>query len=271
MSILICPVCKQELSVENRTYKCQNNHCFDVAKEGYVNLNVSNKSGDTVGDNKEMAISRRDFLSSGYFDVLANAVLNCVKKYSKENANVLDICCGEGYYTDFVSKSLKRNFYGFDLSKNMVRLAGKRKCNAEFFVANIANIPIKNNSVDFAFHLFAPFHCAEFSRILEDDGVIVTAVAGENHLFKLKQVLYDTPYKNDEKAPDTDGLVLIEKIKVSDTIALNSQKEINALFQMTPYYYHTPSSGMKKLSMLDFLETQVEFVLYVYKKQGLTC
>ncbi len=266
MSILICPVCKQELEVYNRIYKCTNNHCFDIAKEGYVNLNSSNKSGDSVGDNKEMANARRDFLSSGYFEVLAKAVADCAIEYSHDGGSVLDICCGEGYYTDFLTRQLKRNFYGFDLSKNMVRLASKRKCDATFFVANIANIPIKSNCVDFAFHLFAPFHSEEFSRILADDGVIVTAIAGENHLYGLKEVLYDTPYKNDEKAPDTGDLILIKKYKVSDTITLNSQKEINTLFQMTPYYYHTPSSGMKRLQKLNSLTTDVEFVLLIYKK-----
>lgn len=266
MNILICPVCKQELTVDNRIYRCKNNHCFDIAKEGYVNLNPSSKSGDFVGDNKEMANARRGFLNNGYFDVLANAVSGCVQKYSKNGDNVLDICCGEGYYTDFISKSCDRNFYGFDLSKNMVRLAGKRKCNATFFVANIAHIPLKSNSVNFAFHLFAPFHAAEFSRVLAEDGVIVTAVAGQNHLFSLKQVLYDTPYKNDENPPDAGDLILLEKIKVSDTITLNYKEEINSLFKMTPYYYHTPSEGMQKLESLDYLETKVEFVLYVYKK-----
>ncbi len=267
MGILTCPVCKQELKKENRIYKCENNHCFDIAKEGYVNLNSSNKSGDSTGDNKEMAVARRDFLNKGYFDVLADAVLNCVTQYTKENATVLDICCGEGYYTDFLTRNVKRDFYAFDLSKNMVRLGAKRKTDATFFVANIANIPLKSESVDFAFHLFAPFHSLEFSRVLKKDGYIVTAVAGENHLFSLKEVLYDTPYINDEKSPDAGNLILAEKIKVKDTITLNSQEEINALFQMTPYYYHTPSKGMQNLEKLHSLTTDVEFVLYVYKKK----
>ncbi len=267
MEILSCPVCKQELKRENRIYKCENNHCFDIAKEGYVNLNSKNKSGDSTGDNKEMAAARRDFLNKGYFNSLANTVLSCANKYSKDGDNVLDICCGEGYYLDFLTKALNRRFYGFDLSKNMVRLASKRKSDATFFVANIANIPLKNNAVDFAFHLFAPFHASEFSRVLKNDAYIVTAVAGENHLYSLKEVLYNTPYKNDENPPDAGDLILVEKIKVKDTIILNSKEEINALFQMTPYYYHTPSDGKKKLEKLDTLKTDVEFVLYVYKKR----
>lgn len=266
MNILICPVCKNELYIENRTFHCEANHCFDIAKEGYVNLLSAHKSGDNTGDNKEMARSRRDFLEKGFYSPLADAVGNCLEKFSSDGDNVLDICCGEGYYTSELTKKYNRNFYGFDLSKNMVRLAAKRKCNAQFFVANIASIPVKSNSVKFVFHLFAPFHSGEFSRIISDNGVVVTAIPGKEHLFGLKKILYTEPYYNDEKEPVADGLELIEKIRVKDTLLLNSKEDINALFQMTPYYYHTPTEGMNRLDKISNLTTEIEFVLLVYKK-----
>lgn len=266
MSILICPICGNELFRENRTIKCANNHCFDVAKEGYVNLLSARKAGDTTGDNKEMARSRRDFLEKGFYSVLADAVGDCIEKYTDDGDNILDICCGEGYYSNVVSDRYTRNFYGFDLSKNMVRLAAKRKCNTEFFVANISSIPIKTSSVKLAFHLFAPFHSEEFGRIICDDGVIVTAIPGKNHLFGLKEILYTNPYYNDEKEPASDGLEIVEKIRVKSEITLNSKEDINALFKMTPYYYHTPSEGMDKLDQKNSLTTDIEFVLIVYKR-----
>ncbi|MCV5989822.1 23S rRNA (guanine(745)-N(1))-methyltransferase, partial [Escherichia coli] len=33
-----CPLCHQPLSLTEKTFKCENNHQFDLAKEGYVNL-----------------------------------------------------------------------------------------------------------------------------------------------------------------------------------------------------------------------------------------
>lgn len=266
MSILICPICGDELFKDNKTIRCSSNHCFDIAKEGYVNLLSAHKSGDNTGDNKEMARSRRDFLEKGFYSPLANAVGDCLEKYSVDGDNVLDICCGEGYYTSVLTKKYNRNFYGFDLSKNMVRLAAKRKCNAEFFVANIASIPIKSDSVKFAFHLFAPFHNAEFSRVISNNGVIVTAIPGKEHLFGLKKILYDNPYYNDEKEPKTDGLKIVEKVRVKSEITLNSKEDIKALFQMTPYYYHTPSEGMSRLDKQTSLTTEIEFVILIYKK-----
>ena len=146
-----CPVCGQALEPINRIWRCENRHSYDVAKEGYVNLLSAHKSGDTIGDNREMALSRRDFLNKGYYQPLAQAVTECLEKYSSDGDTVLDIT---------------RRFYGFDLSKNMVRLAAKRKTPARFFVANIASIPMLDGSVKAAFHLFAPFHAAEFGRII---------------------------------------------------------------------------------------------------------
>ncbi|MEE1171864.1 MAG: methyltransferase domain-containing protein [Ruminococcus sp.] len=266
MSIVICPICSEDLSPDSRTLRCNNNHCFDFAKEGYVNLLSSNKSGDKKGDNKEMARARRDFLNRDYYLPLAKAVGDCVEKYSSPGDAVLDICCGEGYYTQRISEWYDRDYYGFDLSKNMVRLAAKRNCPAKFFVANISFIPVKTGTVKLAFHLFAPFHSAEFRRVISDDGVIVTAIPGKNHLFGLKQVLYDEPYYNDEKEPEHDGLEAVEKIRVKSTVTISGKENIAALFEMTPYFYHTPSEGMARLEKLDVLTTELEFVLIVYKK-----
>ena len=265
MNILCCPVCGKDMLFHEKALQCENGHSFDIAKEGYVNLLRSGKSGDNKGDNKEMAKSRRDFLNKGYYSPLVDAVGECAEKYSSANGVVLDICCGEGYYTEQLTKRLHRDFYGFDISKNMVRLAGKRKC-ASFFVANIAAIPVKTGSVQFAFHLFAPFHTAEFSRILVPGGVLVTAIPGKRHLFGLKAALYDSPYENDEQPPDAGELRLIDSVRVKGEITLNTQEDINALFQMTPYYYHTPAAGMSRLEALQTLSTEIEFVLLVYQK-----
>ena len=263
--MLICPVCAKALKKVNNALRCENGHSFDTAKEGYVNLLISGKPGGNRGDSKEMAVSRRDFLNKGYFSPLAQAVCDCAASFGSDGDAVLDICCGEGYYTQYLSERLSRDFYGFDLSKSMVRLAAKRRCGASFFVANISSIPVKDKSVKLAFHLFAPFHSREFRRVISDDGVIVTAVAGREHLYELKQILYPEPYFNDECEPEHDGLRLSEKISVKDRIELKSRAEIDALFRMTPYFYHTPTSGMQRLNGLDSLSVTADFVLYIYK------
>lgn len=266
MTNIICPVCGNFLLKELRSYKCCNNHCFDEAKEGYVNLLVGSKSGSLIGDNKDMAKSRRDFLSKGYFSPLADEIVKIVTESKKEKPVLCDICCGEGWYGDYIRSRTDCEMAGFDISREMVKLAAKRKNGISYFVGNLAKIPLADKSIDIAFHLFAPFHEKEFSRIVKDDGFIITAVAGENHLFEMKEILYDTPYKNDEKPPETEGLILREKRKVTEIIHLSTKDDIEALFRMTPYYYHTSEKDKAKLEAFSELDVTIDFAVYIYKK-----
>lgn len=268
-AVLSCPVCKAALMKNENSFVCCNNHCFDISKEGYVNLLTgSYKQGDLIGDNKEMALSRREFLEKGYFSSLAKAVSELFREQThREKPRVLDICCGEGYYSQHLKEQNNCELFGFDLSKSMVRLAAKRRLNATFFVANLSHIPVFDASIDFAFHLFAPFHKEEFARILCNDGTLITAVPGERHLWKLKEVVYDIPYRNDVYLPSGGGLKLSDTLSVKDKIFLPCNSDILSLFKMTPYYYHTPKSGIDKLQKLDSLETELDFVIGIYKKQ----
>ncbi|GAL20234.1 ribosomal RNA large subunit methyltransferase A [Vibrio maritimus] len=62
-----CPLCQQPLTLDDRSYRCSNNHQFDKAKEGYVNLMpVQHKRSKDPGDNKEMMQARRTFLAHDF-------------------------------------------------------------------------------------------------------------------------------------------------------------------------------------------------------------
>ena len=53
--LLVCPICKNKLILmsEEKTYQCENNHNFDRAKQGYVNLLINNqKKSKLPGDSK---------------------------------------------------------------------------------------------------------------------------------------------------------------------------------------------------------------------------
>lgn len=260
--LLICPVCGLPLSVSSNTYKCVNNHSFDIAKEGYVNLLRNQRSGDSIGDSKQSARSRRDFLNKNYYRPLQNSL---TELFADKQGSLLDICCGEGYYTSALGENAALQVYGFDISKEMIRLASKRG-NATYFVANLATIPVADESFDYAVHLFAPFQEKEFTRILKKGGKLYTVIPGKNHLYGLKQVLYDLPYYNDENLPETSCLRLCGKKKVSGQILLSCPEDIMAVFQMTPYYYRTSEQDKKKLACLNALETEVSFVIAEYIK-----
>ncbi len=260
--MLICPVCGKELMFFDRRAACPMGHSFDLAREGYVNLLRSTKSGDLMGDNKFSARARRDFLNKGYYASLQNTLCDI---FREKQGTVLDICCGEGYYTAALGRNENLQVFGFDISREMVRLAAKRGFGT-YFVANMAAIPVAQESMDYGIHLFAPFIEEAFLRVLKPGGRLFTVIPGRKHLWGLKQALYDTPYENDEILPETKALRLISVQKVTDQITLACQEDIQAVFQMTPYYFHTSLTDKAKLEKLDTLQTPVEFVIGEYEK-----
>ena len=262
--MLICPVCGMPLRFEEKVAACEKGHRFDIAKEGYINLLRSSKSGDKIGDDKLSARSRRDFLNKGYYSLLKNSLVDL---FSEKTGSVLDICCGEGYYTAALGQNPNLQVYGFDISKEMVRLGAKRG-KASYFVANMASIPVADESFDYAVHLFAPFNEKEFFRILKPGGSLFSVVPGSLHLWGLKTALYDTPYRNDEKLPETTQLTLAETKRISGTIRLESGEDIEAIFRMTPYYFHTSRADREKLKQYKQLRTPIEFVIAEYEKEG---
>lgn len=259
--MLRCPVCKGELSFGERTVRCPQNHAFDLAKEGYVNLLRSAKSGDRIGDDKLSARARRDFLNKGYYAPLKDAL---VALFADKQGALLDICCGEGYYTAALAANPALQVYGFDISKEMVRLAAKRG-GGRYFVANLAAIPAQDASFDWATHLFAPFNEREFARVLKPGGRLYTVIPGRRHLWGLKERLYENPYPNDEKLPAASLLTLQGTQKVTAAITLASPADIEAVFRMTPYYFHTSPKDKAKLEGLSTLQTEIEFIIAEYK------
>lgn len=262
--MLICPVCSCELLKIDKTYKCGLNHSFDTAKEGYVNLlSGRHKAGELIGDNRDMAKARRLFLETGHYDFLADAVCACIDK----NDNVLDISCGEGYYTDYFRRQTGASVSGFDISKEMIKLAAKKYKETFFFVANIARIPLADECIDKAVQICAPFSEKEFTRILKKDGILLSVVPGKRHLWGLKEVLYETPYENNEDDTCYELFEKTETITVSNNAVINGNDVIMSLFAMTPYYYKTSDADKKKIEGLSLLETVLEFEIRVFKKK----
>ncbi|MFC3647750.1 putative RNA methyltransferase [Planctobacterium marinum] len=99
-SLYLCPICKQHLEPVQRSFKCVNNHLFDIAKEGYINLlPVNKKRSKAPGDSKAMLLARRDFLTAGYYQCLVKALEETLKAQCKHDlTTVLDLGCGEGFY-----------------------------------------------------------------------------------------------------------------------------------------------------------------------------
>ena len=201
--MIICPNCKNKLNKINNTYKCCNNHSFDISKDSYLNLLLNKPK---AGDNQKMIKSRKEFLEKGYFDPLVNQVITSINSLYLDKPNILDIGCADGYYTNLIAKHYP-NTIGMDISKEAIKFAARKYKERDFFVANGRDIPISNKSVDIILNIFAPHFISEYSRILKDEGSIIKVTPNSKHLFELKEILYDNVYLTKEGLP----MILLSK------------------------------------------------------------
>lgn len=274
MSLFRCPVCGGLLNRDTRSYRCENGHSYDIAKEGYTYLLPPNqKHSAAPGDDKGMAAARREFLSKGYYTPLLNTLCAEILTRSGDAPALLDTGCGEGYYTSGIFRALTEagkapRMAGTDISKFILRYAAKREKDVEFAVASSYHLPVADSAVDILLNCFSPLALEEFRRVLRPGGIFLYVVPAADHLWELKQVLYDQPYRNEEKEVPYEGFTLREVVPVEAVITLPCQGDIHALFQMTPYYWKTPREGAERLAALDTLTTRIAFHVYVFRRDG---
>ncbi len=272
MSLFCCPVCGGPLEREEAAYVCPNRHSYDVAREGYTYLLPANrKHSKTPGDDKGMAAARRAFLDKGYYASLLTALCDLATELTGPAPRVLDAGCGEGYYTAGIYRALldagkAPQMAGIDISKYILRLAAKREKGVEFAVASSYRLPVADGAADLILNCFSPLALEEFHRVLRPGGHYLYVVPSEKHLWELKQVLYDDPYPNEVKETPYEGFRYVTIRHVEDVIHLTCRQDIQALFQMTPYYWKTSRDGAERLSRLETLDTAVSFDIHVFER-----
>jgi 23S rRNA (guanine745-N1)-methyltransferase len=96
---------------------------------------------------------------------------------------------------------------------------------------------------------------------------LYSVIPGENHLYELKEIVYDKPYKNDEQPPKSESLCLVAKEKVSQKVNLNGE-DLKTLFSMTPYFYRTSEENKARLNNVDNIDLTVEFTILQYRRKN---
>jgi len=155
---------------------------------------------------------------------------------------------------------------GFDIAKPAVRLAAKALPAAKYAVASSFAQPVRTGWADLLLNCFSPFAQEEFRRVLRPGGRMIYVVPGAEHLYQMKAVLYDTPYKNPVQEVAYEGFRPIGEREVSGSITVPAG-QLEALFAMTPYYWKTPRDGAARLAALPELTTDIAFRFLVFEKE----
>jgi 23S rRNA (guanine745-N1)-methyltransferase len=238
-----------------------------MAREGYVNLLPANrKRSKEPGDNREMVDARRRVHQAQLYRPLAHKIADVLQAYTNEDqCNVLDLGCGEGYYSGALLKQWPAAIiHGVDISKPAVRLAAKAFPAAEFSVASAFNVPLADNSVDAVFSVFAPTQVNELARLLRPGGLFLDVSPGPRHLWGLRELLYDEPVPHQREFQALPPLDKVEQERVDFTLELKGG-HLQDLVTMTPYAYGGQRENKGKIADSKLMTLGVSFLLSLYR------
>lgn len=273
---VLCPVCQTPITTTEDGGVCRKGHRFDRARSGYMHLLPANrKHAKNPGDDKLMVDARRKFLDKGYYRPLADTVSRLAGEWlanlPHQTPCVLDAGCGEGYYTTLLydalcQRGMEPDILGVDISKLALDKAAKRQKAIFYVVASVFHLPAPDACCDLLCSLFSPYCSEEYQRVIRPGGAMLLVIPGENHLWELKQAIYERPYKNQVKPFALEGFTLLDHMQVHDIIYLAEHNDIENLFKMTPYYYKTSEQDQARLLGRGELTTQIEFEVLLYRK-----
>lgn len=267
-----CPLCHLPLQPIDKQWRCENNHQFDNAKEGYVNLlPVQHKRSKEPGDSAEMMLSRRTFLEGGHYQPLRDKVVSLLDQYLNAESNaLLDIGCGEGYYTSAIEQGLnahrKMQVYGLDVSKVAVRYAAKRYSEVAFCVASSHRLPFADASLDAIVRIYAPCKAPELHRALKSSGLVLTVAPGPRHLYQLKACIYHEVQLHSEVEESLEGFERLSTEALSYTMSLNGQQAFD-LLQMTPFAWRATEAVMADLAQRDTFACETDFIISLFRRK----
>lgn len=238
----ICPICKEELQLMENSLKCHHRHSYDLAKFGYVNLAPQVKQSKDY--DKTSFQNRQLILEAGFYQQILDSLLQILKE-EPTLKTVLDVGCGEGYYTRKIQEHFSdKTLYAFDISKDSVQLAAKSDSSlaVNWFVGDLAKLPLQDASMDIILDIFSPANYQEFQRVMSDSALLIKVIPTERHLQEIRQKaaaqLSKRDYSNQEVIQHFQGhFNIISEVNVESSHSLTSESRA-ALLAMTPLLFH---------------------------------
>ena len=263
---LLCPVCGEQLNYEGKRYICPRNHSFDVARQGHVNLLVvQQKHSLNPGDTREQVLARREFLEAGFYAPIAQTLIETARELGICGP-ILDVGCGEGYYSARLADALGAELTGLDISKEAVRCAAAKYKGKQWLCATAAHIPVADGSAQLVTSLFALTLPEEYRRVLQEGGYYFQVLAAEDHLLGLKGIIYDQLHeKEKDTVPELPGFERVKSVPIRFTFTVEGQ-QIQNLFSMTPHVFRIGKAGAERLRQTVLLTDTASCVLNVFRR-----
>ena len=249
IELFACPICKKKMDVrEQGNLCCEENHSFDIAKQGYVNMMTH---AATSKYSRELFESRSAIIASGLYDRLEEAI----SKKIKGAKTVLDTGCGEGSHLARIMPQVEGAIgIGIDIAKEGILVAARQYPEQIWCVGDLAKSPYAEGSFDAILNILSPANYEEFKRLLAPGGCVVKVVPQSGYLKELRTLLYADSEKETYSNAQT-----VERFKESfaDTTVERltytmpmTMEQIPALLTMTPMGWHKADDNELQLTAI---------------------
>ncbi len=237
-----CPLCHQGFLPDTSSgLRCRNNHHFDFARNGYLNLLATRQNTDY---DRELFQARREVFEQGVYDPLVTRVSTLIRDLGFTQATVVDAGCGEGSLLVRLGELLDGPLLGVDIARDGIRLAGAHNTPVMWCVADLAQLPLRESSVDVVLNMLSPANYGEFRRVLKPQGYLIKVLPGTQYLQEVRTSLGDLPdYSNDGVLANLEANLLItnrERLHYHVPIAPEIWPSV---FKMTPLTEHRVTLG----------------------------
>ena len=147
---------------------------------------------------------------------------------------VLFFCVEEDLWPNLVFLKIKRVF--------LLVLSVRRQCIwicLAWFVGDLAQLPLREHSIDVILDIFSPANYQEFGRLLSDYGLVFKVIPHEDHLKEFRQLLPEVQaYSNQDVLEHfQESCDLLERVTIAKTWFMPSE-HVQTFAEMTPLFFH---------------------------------
>ena len=213
-----------------------------------------------------MIQARRAIHEAGLYQPLAVTLCDVINEHMHKPMNVLDIGCGEGYYSRYFQEQIPTHgYYGIDISKAAIKTASKQKSTIQYVVASAFRMPVESGSVGLATRIFAPSDDAELHRILSNEGQYLEVGPAPRHLWELREALYDAPTPHAPHRVALDRFDLVQQGQCHYPFDLDNA-QLNNVIAATPFAHKGHREKRDSLVRRDHTRVTMAFEWRLFKK-----
>lgn len=247
---LVCPYCGGPVTTADGSLRCQYDHTFDIARQGYVSLLPAGWRGE-AGDTAAMVRAREQFLAVGHFASVAARLADVAEQQAPAGHGcVVDVGAGTGYYLAEVLERLSdRVGLALDVSKYGLRRAARAHRRVGAVACDIwQGLPVADNAAVLVLNVFAPRNATELARIAHPSGRLLVVTPTSQHLNELVSTL-DLAVTVDEHKSQRLAAQLdpyfepLDRQDVTETMSL-THEDVEAVVSMGPSAWHAESYEM---------------------------